>query len=58
MPDHAKMYAILCGYVSDALDYIENGASLEEIQFILKKALLHCEDIYIADSVQEETQGN
>ena len=50
MPDHAKMYAILCGYVSDALDFLENGASAEEIQSILKKALLQCEDIYINDS--------
>ena len=54
MPDHTKMYAILCGYVSDALDSIEKGAALAEVQFILKKALLHCEDIYIADSAQEE----
>ena len=48
MPDYAKMYAILCGYVSDALDAMDSGATSVEIRFILEKALLQCEDMYIA----------
>lgn len=39
MPNYAKMYAALCGHVSDVLDAIDNGAALEEVQFILNKAL-------------------
>jgi len=56
MPNYAKMYAALCGHVSDALDAIDNGAALEEVQFILNKALIECEDMYIADSEPETSE--
>lgn len=50
MPDYEKMYAILCGAASDALDALpeteENGPG----RAILQEALDQAEELYIADS--------
>lgn len=47
MPDYQKMYAILCGAISDALDLLpltpENMPSVA----LLQKALTDAEDLYL-----------
>ena len=49
MPDYEKMYAILCGAASDALDTLpeteENGPG----RVILQTALDQAEELYITD---------
>lgn len=49
MPDYKKMYAILCGAASDALDALpeteENGPG----RAILQAALGRAEELYITD---------
>ena len=44
MPEYQKMYAILCGAISDALDNLNNKA---KARMILEEALLETEDMYI-----------
>lgn len=46
MPDYPKMYAVLCGAASEAIDCIEEGSADAAAQ-ILKSALLQAEEIYI-----------
>ena len=50
MPDYKKMYAILCGAASDALDALpdteENAAARAMLQGMLDKA----EELYIAEA--------
>ena len=49
MPDYKKMYAILCGAASDALDALpeteENGPG----RAILQKALDQTEELYVTE---------
>ena len=48
MPEYEKMYAVLCGAISDALDNLSNRT---KIRNILEEALLETEEMYIsADS--------
>lgn len=47
MPDYAKMYAILCGAISDALD--EASEMDERSQIILQQAMLRTEELYISN---------
>ena len=46
MPDYQKMYALLCGAASDAVDLIERGESIKAAA-LLREALLKAEDMYI-----------
>lgn len=48
MAVYERMYAILCGAVSDAVDYLENDQGAYAIQ-LLKKALEQTENLYIED---------
>ncbi|MGE4483824.1 MAG: hypothetical protein AB7C97_01795 [Oscillospiraceae bacterium] len=46
MPDYKKMYAILCGAISDALDTIRPEGNIGPVSILLK-AINETEDIYI-----------
>lgn len=48
MSVYERMYAILCGAVSDAVDYLENDQGAHAIQ-LLKNALEQTEELYIED---------
>lgn len=48
MPDYPKMYAILCGAASEAIDRIKEGSADAAAQ-LLQSALLEAEEIYIVD---------
>ncbi len=48
MINYEKMYAILCGAASDAVDCLENGQSADAIS-LLKNALEQTEEMYIQD---------
>ena len=48
MAMHEKMYAILCGAVSDAVDLMENDENQRAIQ-LLKEKLSEMEDLYIGE---------
>lgn len=44
---YKKMYAILCGAVSDAIDLIDGANSCLDVKNHLQKALMDAEDIYL-----------
>lgn len=44
MPEYEKMYAVLCGAISDALDDLNNKS---KVRAILEEALLKTEEMYI-----------
>ena len=46
MTDYPKMYAILCGAASEALDLLENGQT-QQASALLQSALLEAEELYI-----------
>ena len=48
MADYEKMYAILCGAASRAVDFVEQDQGAHAIR-LLKKALEQAEDLYIED---------
>lgn len=48
MAVYERMYAILCGAVSDAVDYLESDQGAHAIQ-LLKNALEQTEELYIKD---------
>ena len=48
MADYEKMYAILCGAASRAVDFLEQDQGVHAIR-LLKKALEQAEDLYIED---------
>ena len=54
MPNYPKLYAILCGAASEAIDLIESGRA-EKAAFMLKKALLECEELYVSAEEQRDT---
>ncbi len=54
MPNHAKMYAILCSAISDALDLLPPLAENASARWKLEKALRTTEEMYIEES--EEAQ--
>jgi len=45
MPEYEKMYAILCGAISDALDNLSNRT---KSRAILEEAILETEEMYIS----------
>ena len=47
MPDYQKMYALLCGAASDAIDLIAEGRA-EQASRLLQAALLDAEELYMA----------
>ena len=55
MPDHAKMYAILCAAASEALDALPDTAENADGRHILQAALLAAEEMYISDPDSGET---
>ena len=50
MPNYQKMYAILCGSISDALDLLPNTAENQKAIALLQQALDTTEEIYIAEA--------
>ena len=46
--EYEKMYAILCGAVSDAVDLMENDENQRAIQ-LLKEKLCEIEELYIGE---------
>ncbi len=48
MTDYKKMYAILCGAISDALDMVKEG-NMIKVNAILQNAILTTEDMYIRE---------
>ena len=62
MADYKKMYAILCGAVSDSLDILEKSSkqqAISNVQKLLQQAMMSAEDIYIVtvDDEEYETFG-
>lgn len=61
MTDYQKMYNLLCGAASDALDKLSSNCDAQDIlaaQFFLKQGLMRAEDIYIKTSAeQNHTEG-
>ena len=47
MPNYAKMYALLCGAASEAVELIEKDAP-EQAARLLKSALPEAEELYIS----------
>ena len=47
---YQKMYAILCGAISEALDSLPFTADNLKIKLLLEKALQDAEDLYIENS--------
>ena len=54
MPDYAKMYALLCGEVSAALDELPDVEINEKGRQRLQTALLAAEEIYIQTCEDDE----
>ena len=54
MANYQKLYAILCGAASEAIDLIEDGET-EKAAGMLKKALLECEELYVSAEEQADT---
>lgn len=53
MPDYGKMYAILCGAASDAVDFIRERNTVRA-EYTLLSALRRTEEMYLA---AEESDG-
>ena len=53
MADYQKMYALLCGAVSDALDILPQMAETMPARQLLKRALLEAEELYLASTEAE-----
>ncbi len=49
MEKYMKMYAILCGAISDALDVLPYLPENLQTRFLLEKALLEAEAVYIVE---------
>lgn len=52
MPEYQKMYAVLCGAISDALDNFENKTKVKRI---LEDSLLQTEEMYINSDLSKKT---
>ena len=50
MENYKKMYAILCGAISDALSELPYLSENLKARLLLEKALLEAEEIFIDDS--------
>ncbi len=55
MPDHAKMYALLCAAASEALDALPDTPENAAGRAILQEALLKAEEMYISGTEDEGT---
>lgn len=56
MADYPKMYALLCGAISDALDLLtDHSTQAQRARFVLQQALFQAEELYLA-SPEETTQ--
>ncbi len=53
MTDYQKMYAILCGAASDALDLLADTKENERARDVLQCALLQAEEMYIRSCEEE-----
>ena len=53
MIDWKKMYAILCGGISDALDVLPEGADNARAISILQQALEDAEELYLSADNEE-----
>lgn len=53
--DYPRMYAILCGAASDAIDYIDRGA-LQNARVCLLTALETAEVIYLSEDYIAESE--
>ena len=49
MEKYQKMYAILCGGISEALDVLPYSAQTFHARLLLEKALREAEEIYIRE---------
>ena len=56
VPDYAKMYAILCGAASKALDALPETPENAEGRRLLQAALYQAEELYIS-AEDAETSG-
>lgn len=52
MPEYEKMYAVLCGAISDALDNLENKTKVKKI---LEDSILQTEEMYINSDLSNKT---
>ena len=48
MPDYEKMYALVCGAASDALDLLPETAENQPGREVLRTALFQAEELYIS----------
>ena len=55
MEKYKKMYAILCGAISDALDVLPYLPEDVQARFLLEKALQEAEELYISEESEEQT---
>ena len=53
MVDYKKMYAILCGAASEALDALPDTPANAQGRQLLQEALLRAEEIYVSQEVCE-----
>lgn len=44
---YQKMYALLCGAASDAVDLLEKSENSLQAKYLLEQALLNAEQLYV-----------
>ncbi len=44
---YQKMYAIVCGAASDAIDVLRSSENILQAQVLLENALLQAEELYV-----------
>ena len=54
--DYRRMYGILCRAASAALDMLPDTPENFEARFIIQKALLEAEEVYLADGETTDEQ--
>ena len=54
MENYKKMYAILCGAISDALDVLPYSPENLNARFLLEKALTEAEELYLNEDKMED----
>lgn len=53
---YRKMYAVLCGAVSDAIDVLQNPHNGLCARCLLEKALLQAEELYLSSDEEERVE--
>lgn len=56
MVNYKKMYALMCGAVSDSLDLLSgdiNTDSINSVRFLLQQAMIRAEHIYVITAEEE-----